>query len=115
MNEPPQNDLLKRVLMNLIGKPNIVIKDIQIAGLVGWIGDFGKPVSINDSVKGISVRDILKHGTSTMNLSHETEFNLIRFKGVTLKVSYDRKSSSSRDDIPVLIGLKGEPLFHIDT
>ena len=107
MNESHQNE------MKLIGKPSIVIKDIKIDGLVGWVGDFGKSLNINDSINGFPVRDVLEDGVSTADLLDETEFNLIRFKGVTLKVSYDRKPSPDSDDIQVLIGLKGEPFFDI--
>ena len=89
---------------------NTVVKGINVDGLVGWIGDFGKPLNINDSVKGISVRDVLQHGVCTSTLSDQTEFNVIRFKGITLKISYDRRPSVD-DDIQVFLDTEGKPLF----
>jgi hypothetical protein len=92
---------------------NTVVKSINVDGLVGWIGDFGKPVSISDSVKGVPVRDVLKHGVCTSAFSDQTEFNVIRFKGVTLKISYDRRPSVD-DDIQVFLDTEGKPLFDFD-
>ena len=106
MNESHQDDI------KLISKPYIVIKDIKIDGLVGWVGDFGKPLSISDSVNGVPVRDILEHGVCTSVFSDQTEFNLIRFQDITLKISYDRRPSVD-DDIQVFLDTEGEPFFDL--
>ena len=91
---------------------NTVVKSISIDGLVGWVGDFGKPLSINDSVNGVPVRDVLKHGVCTSAFSDETEFNLIRFKDITLKISYGRRPSVN-DDIQVFLDTEGKPFFDL--
>lgn len=108
--------------INFTRKLEIVIKDIKIDGLVGWIGDFGKSVSIDDSVGGTPVRDILEKGLALNSISDETDwsvspFSIIRLEDVTLKVNYERKlpTDLNDDDIQVYIGSDGEPIFLIDT
>ena len=95
---------------------NLVIRDIQIDGLVGWVGDFGKSLSIDDSVDGISVRHILQNGKAKGSISDDTEFSFIKCEDTTLKIYYDRRPSTdvNDDDIQVIIGCEGEPVFFID-
>ena len=112
MNESHQDDI------KLISKPKpyVVIKDIQIHGFVGWMGDFGKSLDINDSVDGISVRHVLQNGKAKGSISDNTDFSFVKFEDITLKVYYDRKPSTdlNDDDIQVIIGCEGEPVFYID-
>ena len=94
---------------------NIVIREITIDGFAGWVGDFAKPVSINDSVKGLSVKHILKNGTCLASMSKDTKFSIINCDDVTLKVTYEKKFDLylNDDDIKVLIDSENKPFFDI--
>ena len=92
---------------------NTVVKSINVDGLVGWIGDFGRELSISDSVNGSPVRHVLKHGVCASTLSDQTKFSIIRFKDIALKISYDRRPSVD-DDIQVFVDTEGKPLFDFD-
>ena len=94
---------------------NIVIREISIDGYAGWVGDFAKVVTINDSVKGLPVKHILKNGTCLASMSKDTKFSIIGCDDVTLRVTYEKKSDLylNDDDIEVLIDPEGKPFFNI--